>query len=675
MSAIRTDELMARIASYEEGPFPQKDHFHAALAPWKDRLDENALFVLTAALRKSDRRRARLVAEALGWLAGLPCGPLLVPVMLDPGAPLHQRAAAAAAIQEYAASTTLSPDERGVLLELPVREMVSEAGDDSFAAEAIRAAYRSTPAQDRSGFSQALVHLAGSDAGRVTVVLGHLLAVEDDSERRRELIALLGANPSQEAADFLAGLAATTKDANEATVTTRLLEALRTQGFSGEVKSLWREATCFATGSDGDSCFALTFVIPRPPAFTLAHFLISLVDGVRDALVHAPASKREAEEFIAREREMMTPLSGNLPVEVGLSILQEARDRARPGRLDEEPDIEAALRAMQPMLAGACAAPEPLPARRQLHANALRGLLTSPGFEYWYLEPGEEVMRPALAAISRPSRAKTSRGLESEMARRLDKVMPVLLERMVATGESERLGRMLRHQARVLRAAGDEKRAKLCLQVAANLAAGDSEFLVHLAMRSLAVAAEAAAAEPRRTRGHEQEGRDSLLHRIEEAATRITLREVAELDLATEIYQAINEANRAAPSARRSSLASIEQAALAFARFFLKSLEGRVADVEPSEHEVVGLVSGLRNLLVEKGVVDSAYRLDAAGEAAAAALNFVEHHCRGGCPHRCLDRGDQDGRLLFYSRPPLWEVRPEDLRTHPSLDRSKRPQA
>jgi hypothetical protein len=207
------------------------------------------------------------------------------------------------------------------------------------------------------------------------------------------------------------------------------------------------------------------------------------------------------------------------------------------------------------------------------------------------------------------------------------------------------------------------------------MAAGDPEFLVHLAMRSLAVAAEATAAEPHRTHGHEQEGRDSLLHRIEETATRITLREVAELDLATEIYQAVNEANRAAPSARRSSLASIEQAALAFARFFLKWLEGRAADTEPSEVEVVGLVTGLRNLLVEKGVVDSAYRLDAAGEAAAAALNFVEHHCRGDCPHRCLDRGDQDGRLLFYSRPPLWEIRPEDLRTHASQDRSKRPQA
>ena len=677
MPAIRTDELMARIASYEDGPFPQKDHFHAALAQWKDRLDENALFVLTAALRKSDRRRARLVAEALGWLAGLPCGPLLVPIMLDPGAPLHQRAAAAAAIQEYSPGTThtLSPDERGVLLELPVREMVSEAGDDSFAAEAIRAAYRSTPAQDRSGFSQALVHLAGSDANRVTVVLGHLLAVEDDLERRRELIALLGANPSQEAADFLAGLAATAKDANEATVTTRLLEALRTQGFAGEVNPAWREATCFATGSDGDSCFALTFVIPRPPSFTLVHFLISLVDGVRDALVHAPASKREAEEFVAREREMMTPLSGSVPVEVGLGILQEARDRARPARLDEEPDIEAALRAMQPMLAGTCAAPEPLPARRHLHANALRGLLTSPGFEYWYLEPGEEVMRPALAAISRPSRAKTSRGLESEMTRRLDKVMPVLLERMVATGEIERVSRMLRHQARVLRAVGDDKRAKLCLQVTANMAAGDPEFLVHLAMRSLAVAAEATATEPRHAHGHEQEGRDSLLHRIEEDATRITQHEVAELDLATEIYQAVNEANRAAPSARRSSLAAIEQAALAFARFFLKWLEGRPADAEPTEPEVVGLVTGLRNLLVEKGVVDSAYRLDAAGEAAAAALNFVEHHCRGDCPHRCLDLGDHDGQLLFFSRPPLWEVRPEDLRTHTNLDRNKRPQA
>ena len=678
MSAIRTDELMARIASYEEGPFPQKAHFHAALAPWKDRLDENALFVLTAALRKSDRRRARLVAEALGWLAGPPCGPLLVPVMLDHGAPLHQRAAAAAAIQEYATHVThtLSPDERGVLLELPVREMVSEAGDDSFAAEAIRAAYRSTPTPDRSGFAQALVHLAGSDAGRVTVVLGHLLAVEEDSERRRELIALLGTNPSQEAADFLAGLAATAKDADEAAVTKRLLEALRTQGFSGEIKPAWCEATCFTTGSDGDSCFALTFVIPKPPAFTLVHFLVSLVDGVRDALIHAPASKRESEEFVAREREMMTPLSGNLPLEVGLLVLQEARDRTRPGRFDEEPDIPTAFRAMQPMLDGTPATPEPLPARKHLGASALRGLLTSPGFEYWYLEPGEEVMRPALAAISRPSRAKTSRGLESEMTRRLDKVMPVLLERMVATGEVERVGRMLRHQARVLRAAGDDKRAKLCLQVAANMAGGDAEFLVHLAMRSLAVAADAAAAEPGRSRSNDdQEGRDSLMHRIEEAATRITLREVAALDLSTEIYQAINDANRAAPSARRSSLASIEHAALAFARFFLEWLEKRVGDAEPSEPEVVGLVTGLRNLLVEKGVVDSAYRLDAAGESAAAALNFVEHHCRGGCPHRCLDRGDQDGRLLFYSRPPLWEVRPEDLRTHPSLDRNKRPQA
>jgi len=677
MSAIRTDELMARIASYEEGPFPQKAHFHAALAQWKDRLDENALFVLTAALRKSDRRRARLVAEALGWLAGPPCGSLLVPVMLDHAAPLHQRAAAAAAIQEYAphATHTLSPDERGVLLELPVREMVSEAGDDSFAAEAIRAAYRSTPAPDRGGFAQALVHLAGSDSGRVTVVLGHLLTVEEDGDRRRELIALLGTNPSQEAADFLAGLAANAKDAGEATVTRRLLEALRTQGFSGEVKQVWRDATCFATGSDGDSCFALTFVIPKPPAFTLVHFLVSLVDGIRDALVHAPASKRESEEFVAREREMMTPLSGNLPLNVGLLVLQEARDRTRPGRFEEEPDIPTALRAMQPMLTGTPAAPETLPARRHLNASALRGLLTSPGFEYWYLEPGEEVMRPALAAISRPSRAKTSRGLESEMTRRLDKVMPVLLERMVATGEIERVGRMLRHQSRVLRAAGDDKRAKLCLQVAANMAGGDPEFLVHLAMRSLAVAADAAAAEPRRSGSHEQEGRDSLLHRIEEAATRITLREVAALDLSTEIYQAINEANRAAPSARRSSLASIEHAALAFARFFLGWLEERGSDTEPSEPEVVGLVTGLRNLLVEKGVVDSAYRLDAAGESAAAALNFVEHHCRGGCPHRCLDRGDQDGRLLFYSRPPLWEVRPEDLRTHPSLDRSKRPQA
>ena len=52
-------------------------------------------------------------------------------------------------------------------------------------------------------------------------------------------------------------------------------------------------------------------------------------------------------------------------------------------------------------------------------------------------------------------------------------------------------------------------------------------------------------------------------------------------------------------------------------------VDGRAADAEPSEADVVELVTSLRNLLVEKGVVDAAYRLDAAGEAAAAALALI----------------------------------------------------
>ena len=283
-------------------------------------------------------------------------------------------------------------------------------------------------------------------------------------------------------------------------------------------------------------------------------------------------------------------------------------------------------------------------------------------------------MRPALAAISRPSRAKTSRGLESEINRRLDRVMPALLERMVATGEIERLSRMLHHQARILRATGDEKRAKLCLQCAVNLTSGDAEFLVHLAIRSLAVAAEAATTQLGGPLETEQEGRDSLMHRIEETTTRITMREVAELDLATEIYRPINKANRSAPSIRRSSLASIEYAALAFARHFLDWLAQR-PDIEPSERDVVDLVNQLRALLAEKDIVDPAYRLNAASESAIMALNFVRQHCRGDCPHGCLDGGDQDGRLLFYSQPPLWEVRREDLGGPEVPPRSRRPQA
>jgi len=125
MSAIRTDELMARIAAYED-PFPQKDHFHATLAPWKDRLDENALFVLTAALRKSDRRRARLVPRRwAGWLA-----PLRAAARARHARPRGAAASARSRRRSHpgvfpGTTHTLSPDERGVLLELPVREMVT----------------------------------------------------------------------------------------------------------------------------------------------------------------------------------------------------------------------------------------------------------------------------------------------------------------------------------------------------------------------------------------------------------------------------------------------------------------------------------------------------------------------------------------------------------------------
>jgi len=99
MSAIRTDELMAELR-LRGGPFPQKDHFHATLAPWKDRLDENALFVLTAALRKSDRGARDWWPRR--WLAGWhPLRAAARARHARPRAPLHQRAAAAAAIQEY----------------------------------------------------------------------------------------------------------------------------------------------------------------------------------------------------------------------------------------------------------------------------------------------------------------------------------------------------------------------------------------------------------------------------------------------------------------------------------------------------------------------------------------------------------------------------------------------
>jgi len=191
------------------------------------------------------------------------------------------------------------------------------------------------------------------------------------------------------------------------------------------------------------------------------------------------------------------------------------------------------------------------------------------------------------------------------------------------------------------------------------MADGDPEFLVHLAMRSLAVAAEANAAshETRTGPSKRAEIRSCIASGKRPRESRCA--KVAELDLATEIYQAVNEANRAAPSARRSSLAAIEHAALAFARFFLGWLEGRAPNADPSEAEVVGLVSGLRNLLVEKGVVDSAYRLDAAGEAAAAALNFVEHHCRATARIAVWTAATRMVDCCSIREPPLWEVRPE----------------
>jgi hypothetical protein len=368
----------------------------------------------------------------------------------------------------------------------------------------------------------------------------------------------------------------------------------------------------------------------------------------------------------------MTPLSAVPSLDVAVAMVLEARQRARADLLTEEPDIAAALRALDPILTGIAPAPPERLRRRRLAAGALRDLLTSPGFEYWYLEPGEEVMRPAMAVMTKPPRARTGTGLRKEMARRLDQVVPTMVESMVATGEPERLVSMLVHQARVLQASGDDKRAKICLGAAAATKAGDTEFMIHLAMRSLLMAAQATEAGPAIP---SQEGREALLRRIEESATRISRREVAELDLATEIYQAINAANRAAPSARRSSLTAVEHAALEFARYFLHWLDQRPSNGEPSESEIVDLVTGLRQLLTERNAIDRSYQLDAAGESAAAALNFVERHCRGDCPHRCLDRSDEDGRLLFFSKPPLWELGTTNGHDQINLDPNRRPQA
>jgi len=70
------------------------------------------------------------------------------------------------------------------------------------------------------------------------------------------------------------------------------------------------------------------------------------------------------------------------------------------------------MRAMQPMLSGARALLRAsCTARKHLNAKRARALLTSPGFEYWYLEPGEEVMRPALAASAVPAGQDSPRPL------------------------------------------------------------------------------------------------------------------------------------------------------------------------------------------------------------------------------------------------------------------------
>ena len=630
--------------------FPEREELHGLLEPFCELPDQESLrLALAAAVRKGDRLVARVAAEALAFLGKEAAGPLLVAIALDEALSTSQRAAAVWAMDHHLSTfrAQLSPEEQFLCISLPIFEMLEDPeADRGFGLKMLLGSYTGMAPAGRGSFLSAITQAAHARGHRMAGLCMHLLGAETDEERRRRLLDLVAADASQEAADLLATFAAQTSDAGEAKHARRHLHMLRAKGLRGVVRPDFRESRALVTGVDGDACFAVNIIIPRVPTFDVANLLFHLETGVRDGFVMQNLPGRSVDELMAKIKEGCGTISTFVPMPLAARIVDEAMRASKASTL-RDPELANVIAAAEPALAEARrgdfvegAASEQATAT----AEECRGLLDSEGFESWFFETHEETVQKATALLfDKPIRSKGKAGAKT-IANRMGKATADLVARLRADNEHLRLQKMLRHQARLLECAEDEKRAELCRRLAVEVARPASTFLAAMAMHAIMETLQQPSEDERP--GRFVEARAHLRARLAQEGHGHRKRDVACLDLAAAAHTEMVICNREAPSAQRVPLAAIESAALAMGTSFVDRLlagkkVGRFADEAVEELD-------RRDLFPAKD------RGRIAKEIMTGMAALQKSICGEACPHRCFVEPEGDGRAAFYAEGLPW---------------------
>ncbi|MBN2576327.1 MAG: hypothetical protein JXP73_17330 [Deltaproteobacteria bacterium] len=630
--------------------FPEREELHGLLEPFRELADQESLrLALAAAVRKGDRLVARVASEALAFLGKEASGPLLVAIALDEALTTTQRAAAVWAMDHHmpAFRTRLSPDEQFVCISLPVFEMLEDPeADRGFGLRMLLGSYASMAPAARDSFLSAIAHAARTRGHRMAGLCMHLLAAEKDEERRRRLLDLVAADASQEAVDLLATFAAKAGDAREAKHARRQLHVLRAKGLRGVVRPDFRECRALVTGVDGDACFAVNIILPRVPTFDVANLLFHLETGLRDGFVMENLPGRSVDELMDKVKEGCGTLSTFVPMPLAARIVDETLRVSKPSVL-RDPELAKVIAAAEPALAEARKqdyAETAPPEHATATAEETSEILDSEGFESWFFESHEGTVRKATALVfDRPVRSRGKAGAKT-LANRMDKATTDLVERLRADKEHLRLQKMLRHQARLLDCAQDEKRAELCRRLAVEVERPDSVFLTTMAIRAIMETLQQPSEDERPERF--AEARAHLRARLAQEGHGHRKRDVACLDMAAAAHTEMVICNREAPSARRVSLAAIENAALAMGTAFVEGLlAGR---------ETGALADGLVEELERRELFPPRERGRIAREIMTGMLSLQDGVCGEACPHRCFVEPDGDGRAAFYAEGLPW---------------------
>jgi hypothetical protein len=651
---VSLDDLIALVKQRGTSEaFPEREELHGLLEPFRALPDQESVrLALAATLRKGDRLVARVTAEALAFLAKEAAGPLLVAIAMDEGLATSQRAAAVLAMDHHLPSfrEQLAPEEQLTCMSLPVFEMLEDPeADQGFGLRMLLGSYVNLPSAARGSFLSAIMQAARERGHRLAGLGMHLLAAEEDAERRRRLLDLVAADGTQEAVDLLATFVATASDAEEAEHARRHLHELRAKGLRGVARPDLRETRALVTGVDGDACFSVNLIIPRVPTFDLVNLLFHLETGLRDGFVLRNLPSRSVDDVIAKIQQGCGTITCFLPMALAARIVDEGMPRTKPAVL-RTPDLAEVLTVTEPVLAEArqTAWSEPVPpTEAETTLEEVDQLLDSKGFESWFFETHEATVREALAPVAKLLRGKRKPGARA-LANRMAKATEELRERLRADSEHLRLQHMLRHQARLLEQAGDVARSGLCRKLAVEVERPGSVFLTHMAARAIGDALQEAPDEQRPSRF--VEAREHLRARLGQREHGYRKQDVAYLDMAAAAHTEMVIRNREAPSAQRVALADIETAALVLGEAFADGMSGG--------KRLGQLVEEFGNELEARELFPTQERPIVARELVSGLAEFVRTVCNAACPHRCFDDPAADGRVAFYAEGLPWHESP-----------------